>query len=83
MAIGPTDGDLADIIDKTRSGVIIDFGDEDGMEKVIHKFYRQYKTGSLTVNSRNIEGYHRRNLTGELFEMLKELQSFENKNADL
>jgi glycosyltransferase involved in cell wall biosynthesis len=83
LAIGPTDGDLADIIDKTRSGVIIDFGDEDGMEKVIHGFYQQYKTGSLTVNSRNIEGYHRRNLTGELFEILKEFRSFENKNADL
>ncbi len=83
LAIGPTDGDLADIIAKTRSGVIIDFGDEDGMEKVIHEFYQQYKTGSLTVNSRNIEGYHRRNLTGELFEILKEFRSFENKNADL
>ncbi len=83
LAIGPTDGDLADIIDKTRSGVIVDFGDEDGMEKLIHGFYQQYKTGSLTVNSRNIEGYHRRNLTGELFEILKEFRSFENKNADL
>ncbi len=78
LAIGPTDGDLADIIDKTRSGVIIDFGDEDGMEKVIHGFYEQYKTGSLTVNSRNIEGYHRRNLTGELVEILKEFRSFDN-----
>ena len=83
LAIGPTDGDLADIIDKTHSGVILDFGDEDGMEKVIHGFYQQYKTGSLTVNSRNIEGYHRRNLTGELFEILKEFRSFENKNANL
>ena len=83
LAIGPTDGDLADIIDKTSSGEIIDFGDEDGMEKVIHGFYQQYKTGTLTVNSRNIEGYHRRNLTGELFEILKEFRSFENKNADL
>lgn len=83
LAIGPTDGDLADIIDKTRSGVIIDFGDEDGMEMVIHGFYQQYKTGSLTVNSRNIEGYHRRNLTGELVEILKEFRSFENKKADL
>lgn len=83
LAIGPPDGDLARIIDKTHSGVILDFGDQDGIEKVIHGFYRQYKTGSLVVNSRNIEGYHRRNLTGELFEMLKELQSFENKNPDL
>ena len=71
LAIGPTDGDLADILDKTHSGVILDFGDEDGMEKVIHGFYGQYKTGSLEVNSRNIEVYHRRNLTAELFEMLK------------
>ena len=71
LAIGPTDGDLADIIDKTRSGVILDFGDEEGMEKVILGFYGQYKTGSLSVNSRNIERYHRRNLTAELFEMLK------------
>lgn len=71
LAIGPTDGDLADIIDKTNSGVILDFGDEDGMEKVIHGLYRQFKSGSLAVNSRNIEGYHRRNLTAELFEMLK------------
>ena len=71
LAIGPTDGDLAGIIEKTHSGVILDFGDEDGMEKVIHGFYRQYKTGSLAVNSRNIESYHRRNLTAELVELLK------------
>ena len=71
LAIGPTDGDLAEIIEKTRSGVILDFGDEGGMEKVIHGFYQQYKTRSLVVNSRNIEGYSRRNLTGELCEILK------------
>jgi glycosyltransferase involved in cell wall biosynthesis len=71
LAIGPTDGDLAEIIEKTRSGVILDFSDEEGMEKVIQGFYQQYKTRSLVVNSRNIEGYSRRNLTGELCEILK------------
>lgn len=73
LAIGPTDGDLARILEETRAGVILDFGDEAGMTKAVQGLYRQYKTGSLAVNSRNIERYHRRNLTGELFEMLKEL----------
>lgn len=82
LAIGPADGDLADILEKTHSGVILDFGDEIAMEKVIKGLYRQYKTASLTVNSRNIEGYHRRNLTAELFEMLKELQSFDKENEN-
>ncbi len=77
LAIGPTDGDLAQIIKKTHSGVILDFEDESGLEKVLKGFYQQYKTGSLEVNSRNIVGYHRRNLTGELFELLKELQSLD------
>ena len=76
LAIGPTDGDLAEIIEKTHSGVILDFGDEDAMEKVIHGFYQQYKKRTLVVNSRNIEGYSRRNLTGKLCEILK-------KNTDI
>ena len=71
LAIGPTDGDLAGIIEKTHAGFILDFGDDEGMEKVIQGFYRQYKRGSLSVNSRNIESYHRRNLTAELAELLK------------
>ena len=77
LAIGPTDGDLAGIIEKTRSGVVVDFGDENGMEEVVLSFYRQFRAKSLEVNSRNIENYHRRNLTAQLFELLKEMQSFE------
>ncbi len=76
LAIGPTDGDLADILEKTNSGVILDFDDEEGMENVIHGFYQQFRTRSLVVNSRNIEAFSRRNLTGELYEILK-------KNKDI
>ena len=76
LAIGPTDGDLADILEKTNSGVILDFDDEEGMENVIHGFYQQFRTRSLVVNSRNIEAFSRRNLTGELYEISK-------KNKDI
>lgn len=73
MAIGPVDGDLAGILEETQCGVIADFSDEDGMKKVIIRFYQRFKRRDLNVNSRGIEKYHRRNLTGELFEMLKEM----------
>lgn len=81
LAIGPTEGDLAGIIEKTRSGVVVDFGDESGMEEAVLSFYRQFRAKSLEVNSRNIENYHRRNLTAQLFELLKEMQSFGIKGA--
>lgn len=73
MAIGPVDGDLAAILEETRCGEIVDFSDEMGMRDMIRKLYRQYTEGNLGVSSRGIEKYHRRNLTGELSELLKDM----------
>ena len=73
LAIGPTDGDLAAILEETRCGEIVDFADEAGMKEVVLDLYRQFTKGDLSVSSTGIEKYHRRNLTGELFEMLKEM----------
>ena len=73
MAIGPTDGDLAAILNETRCGTIVDFDDLSRMKEVLVVLYKEFKTGTLEVNSRNIDKYHRRNLTRELFEMLKEM----------
>jgi glycosyltransferase involved in cell wall biosynthesis len=73
LAIGPADGDLAAILENTRCGAIADFSDEQGMKEMITGYYRRYKEGDLNVESRGIEKYHRRNLTGELFDMLKEM----------
>ena len=73
LAIGPTDGDLAAILEETRCGEIVDFTDEAGMKEVVLDLYRQFTKGDLSVSSTGTEKYHRRNLTGELFEMLKEM----------
>ena len=73
MAIGPVDGDLAAILEETRCGEIVDFSDEKGMRDMIRKLYQEYTEGNLRVSSRGIEKYHRRNLTGELSELLKDL----------
>jgi hypothetical protein len=37
------------------------------------RLYQQYKQGVLTVNSKNLEQYHRKNLTAQLATIIKNL----------
>lgn len=73
LAVGPEDGDLAEILAKTNSGTIVDFDDVVKMKKEIKLLYNQYKKGALEVNSENIEQYHRKKLTEKLSIILKQV----------
>ncbi len=73
LAIGPTDGDLAEIVRQTQCGTVIDFEDEKKMRNTIQELYRSFRTNELKVNPGNIEKYHRKNLTGDLAAILKEM----------
>ncbi|MEE3999357.1 glycosyltransferase [Tenacibaculum sp. FZY0031] len=73
LAVGPEDGDLAEILTKTNSGTIIDFGDKEKMKEEIKKLYIEYKTKKLTTISNNIKQYHRRELTSQLASLLKQM----------
>jgi len=75
LAIGPEDGDLADIINDTNAGVIVDFENEDKLSSEIIKLYHQYKKGNLEVNSKNIKKYHRKELTKKLAFIINSLHS--------
>lgn len=72
LAIAPTNGDLAEIIKSTNSGKTIDFNDEILLKKTILELYNAYKNHNLVVNSKNIEHYHRKNLTSKLAEIIKQ-----------
>jgi glycosyltransferase involved in cell wall biosynthesis len=73
LAIGPTNGDLAEIINNTNSGIIIDFEDEIKLKEEILKLYANFKNNSLNVDSINIEQYHRKELTKQLAKIIKEV----------
>ena len=75
FAIGPTDGDLADIISETNSGQVIDFDDEKGMKTFLEKSYQAYKEKSLHSKTKNVEKYHRKVLTEQLSNIIKQLDS--------
>lgn len=74
FAIGPTDGDTAIILDKTKSGVIIDFEDKNGIKNVIIDLYNKYKENQLiTKKNEIVENYSRRSLAKEYVNLIKKI----------
>lgn len=70
LAIGPTDGDLADIMNKTNVGLISNFTDQVTLEKnILHLF----SNGVTNRNQTAIENYSRRNLTKSLAQCLESI----------
>ena len=71
LGIGPTDGDAANIISETKSGIMVDFDDVVTLKETILEYYQKFKKGNLTVSNSNIEKFHRKKLTRELSVILK------------
>jgi glycosyltransferase involved in cell wall biosynthesis len=72
LAIAPTDGDLAEIIEQTHAGHTVDFEDAITLKKVIAAYYQLYKTDNLHQKTGNIEQYHRKNLTLQLQDFIEQ-----------
>ena len=73
ICIGPVDGDLAAILNDTGAGQVIDFKDVFSLKELVKSHYSLFKKGQLKVETRNIDRYHRKHLSGELAEILKSL----------
>lgn len=73
LAIAPTNGDLASILRKTNAGNVIAFEDKVMLKQKILDLYSQYKKRELKVNSKNIEQYHRKQLTKKVSELIYQL----------
>ena len=73
IAIAPTDGDLAEIIQETKSGSVVDFDDAASLKIVIEKLYFSYKSDSLELNSENVSQFHRKQLTEKMAQVLKSI----------
>ena len=66
LCIGPEDGDAAAIIRETGVGDVCNFSDEEKMERVILKWFSEFKSRNLSVHSHDIEKYSRKALTGQM-----------------
>ncbi len=74
LAIGPVDGDLAEIIKKTNSGTVVGFHDKVETKKSILSWYKKFKTGDLKNNTIDIDQYHRKELTRQLSDVIKSIK---------
>ena len=73
LAMGSETGDLSKILKTTNAGVVIGYNNEEKLTLEIRNLYKKYKEGILTVNSTNINQYHRKELTKNLSEIIKSL----------
>ncbi|WP_298263977.1 glycosyltransferase family 4 protein [uncultured Lutibacter sp.] len=73
LAVAPLDGDLAEILKSTQAGFVVDFEDEIGLKNQLLKLYKEFKKGSLKIHSKNIEQFHRRELTKKVSELIEQI----------
>ena len=73
LAIGPTDGDLAQILAETNAGCVCDFEDTSTLIKIIQDHYKNFLSGNLSLNSYGIEKFSRKNLTLKLVDVFNSL----------
>ena len=70
LCVGPTDGDSSKIIQESKAGVVLDFEDLLGMKKAVGQYYQKYKSGTLNAEAIDISKFTRKNLAGEMAEIL-------------
>lgn len=73
LAIGPEDGDAAEIIRECKAGLTVSFQAPEKMKQAIAEFYRQFKTGYAQCKSEGIEKFSRIALTGKLTDILNQI----------
>ncbi|TVZ55720.1 glycosyltransferase involved in cell wall biosynthesis [Lutibacter sp. Hel_I_33_5] len=72
LAIGPTDGDAAEIINSTNTGITVGYEDKEVLKETILKFYNDYKNNKLLIVESDINKFHRKELTKKLANIIVE-----------
>ena len=73
LAIGPTDGDLAQILQESEAGFIAEYDDTGQIKKIVLDLYDKYLNHNLENSPKGIERYSRKNLTGEMAAVLNQI----------
>ena len=65
--------DAAEIINNSNAGFVVDFKDASKLKAVILSNYKAFKKQALSVDSKNIHQYHRKELTKNLAAIIKNI----------
>ncbi len=70
LALGPKQSDIPSILKDTQTGRYFDYVNETALKTHILELFENYKTNSLSVASKDIERFSRKNCTKQLAEVL-------------
>ncbi len=73
IAIGPEDGDLANLLRESKAGLTFDFSEEEALKTHIIALFDAYLQGDLNGTSQHAERYSRRNLAQKMANALNEI----------
>ncbi len=72
LAIGPTKGDAAEVLNQTKAGRIFEREDKNGIQEALLAYYTEWKEG-MKKNPSDVSVFTRENLTNQLAEILRSL----------
>jgi glycosyltransferase involved in cell wall biosynthesis len=73
LALGPIGSDIQEILDETNGGQFYNYLENTLLKNYILELYADFRRGSLSVSSKGIEKYSRRELTREMAKVIEEL----------
>ena len=73
LAIGPLNGDAAELLKLTSAGQMFDYKQENDLKQYILEAYVAYKNGDLDVKSKNAMQFSRKNVAASYINLLNDL----------
>ena len=71
IGLGPNGSDFAEILRETNTGVFIKYEEKEKLKALILEYYALFLHQKLKANAVGIQKYSRKNLTGELANLLR------------
>lgn len=71
LAIGPKGWDVNQIISETHSGKCFNYDEKTSLKSYVKEAFKAFLNGKLKSNTKNIDQYHRKNLTQKLVKLIK------------
>ncbi|MBL7076052.1 MAG: glycosyltransferase [Kiritimatiellae bacterium] len=73
LGIGPANGDAAALLAQTQAGVMLNYGDKDGIKQFLIDQYAKWKGGTLSKGPVGYPPFERQHLTRELADVFNRL----------
>lgn len=73
IAIGPEQSDIEEILNDTKAGKFFNYNEKKELKSELLQHYDQFKTIGLQVKSHGIEKFSRRELTGQMANLVKNI----------